>query len=444
MITLAYLGEPSIESLSGILFVHNLDGDFESASAYKNGKLIKRAVSKTDKAANNKSTDGSCIEDRIAYLTVYGVEGYEEFFQGECIGGTTVVVNTSGGGIDTSTNGNTDFYIPSVDDGLSPSGGGGSSTSGGNDNNTPDAVISPDPFWPENVSPSSSVMLSLLSDLQLTLQEEQYLESLPENSLILYQMRAYLDQNNKSPEAKDFIKEAISAGIEGGEVDFEDRIIYNLSDRPCQDAIIKSVVGVSSNFTNAINSTFNTNDRLNLKFTSLDISSGDPARTAPFPQGSQASYSINIQFDNNYLDKATNVSIASNALHEMVHAYLINLYITSQMSAQSDNYNDLLNAFIAYYDNQVQDTATTLDNEIHNAMKDFINKLAQSLNQYCIDNNIPNTDLAFCEKMIWSTMYGTDLFNQVLTPQQQIEYGNTDAIEQDNNQNYSPKGTACN
>jgi len=355
-----------------------------------------------------------------------------------------VVVNTSGGGIDTSTNGNTDFYIPSVDDGLSPSGGGGSSTSGGNDNNTPDAVISPDPFWPENVSPSSSVKLSLLSDLQLTLQEEQYLESLPENSLILYQMRAYLDQNNKSPEAKDFIKEAISAGIEGGEVDFEDRIIYNLSDRPCQDAIIKSVVGVSSNFTNAINGTFNTNDRVNLKFTSLDIPSGDPARTAPFPQGSQASYSINIQFDNNYLDKATNVSIASNALHEMVHAYLINLYITSQMSAQSDNYNDLLNAFIAYYDNQVQDTATTLDNEIHNAMKDFINKLAQSLNQYCIDNNIPNTDLAFCEKMIWSTMYGTDLFNQVLTPQQQIEYGNTGAIEQDNNQNYSPKGTACN
>lgn len=109
------------------------------------------------------------------------------------------------------------------------------------------------------------------------------------------------------------------------------------------------------------------------------------------------------------------------------------------MSAQSDNYNDLLNAFIGYY----EDTATTLDNEIHNAMKDFINKLADSLNQYCINNNIQNTDLAFCKKMIWSTMYGTDLFTQVLTPQQQIDYGNTGAIQQDNNQNYNPKGTAC-
>ncbi|WP_028376940.1 hypothetical protein [Leeuwenhoekiella sp. MAR_2009_132] len=229
MITLAYLDEPSIESLSGILFVHNLEGDFESASAYKNGKLIKRAMSNPNKTANNKSTDSDCVEDRIAYLTVYGIQGYEKFFQGECIGGTTVVVDTSGGGMDTSTNGYTDFYIPAVDDGFIPGGGSGSNTGGGNGNNLPDAVISPDPFWPENVSPSSSVMLSLLSDLQLTLQEEQYLDNLPNESLLLYQIRAFLDQNNKSPEAKGFVREVIAVGIEGGgEVFLEDRIINTL------------------------------------------------------------------------------------------------------------------------------------------------------------------------------------------------------------------------
>lgn len=153
---------------------------------------------------------------------------------------------------------------------------------------------------------------------------------------------------------------------------------------------------------------------------------------------------MSIEFDNTYLDNATNISIASNALHEMVHAYLINLYITGQMSSQTDDYNDLLNAFIDFYDDQVLDTAATLDNEIHNAMEDFIDKLAYSLNQYCLNNNIDDASLEFCKKMIWSSMYGTDLFNQVLTTQQQIEYGNIGATEQDNLQSNNPKGTPCN
>lgn len=42
-----------------------------------------------------------------------------------------------------------------------------------------------------------------------------------------------------------------------------------------------------------------------------------------------------------------------------------------------------------------------------------------------------------------STMYGYDLFQQILTPQQQIDYGNIGAIEADNMQSQNPKGTPC-
>ncbi len=79
-------------------------------------------------------------------------------------------------------------------------------------------------------------------------------------------------------------------------------------------------------------------------------SNGNPVFTDPTIYGNSSNYHININYDNTYLASATDLSVAANAVHEMTHAYFINLYITGSMSANSANYNDLLNAFINFYD----------------------------------------------------------------------------------------------
>ncbi|EDM45413.1 hypothetical protein SCB49_06387 [unidentified eubacterium SCB49] len=128
----------------------------------------------------------------------------------------------------------------------------------------------------------------------------------------------------------------------------------------------------------------------------------------------------------------------------MIHAYLINYAITGQMQLEENsNFNELLNAFILFYDDQTPDTATTLDDEIHNTMNDFIDTMALSLLAYATAQGYDDVDVSFCKKLCWGTMVGTDLFEEVLSSSQQLEYENIAAIEQDNILNENPKGTSC-
>ena len=85
----------------------------------------------------------------------------------------------------------------------------------------------------------------------------------------------------------------------------------------------------------------------------------------------------------------------------------------------------------------------------HNSMNEFIDNMGQSIFAYSQKKGY-SASPEYCQKLAWSTMYGTDLFEQILTNQQQQEYGNIGAREQDN-QNYQeedPKGEdrneACN
>ncbi len=240
-----------------------------------------------------------------------------------------------------------------------------------------------------------------------------------------------------TPENKDFVEQMINNSTNGVDVDFSKNIIYGIN-KPCQKDIIKNLMNSTSPFINNINQIFLTSDKVNIKFSNGSIPS---ANAATFPPYQSAKHTIEIRFDNGYLDSATNLSIATTTLHELVHAYLINLYLNGQLNSLGSDYNSLLNAFIAFYDKQVDDTYNTLDNELHNAMKDFISKMANALYNYSQSQNISVTP-DYCHQLAWGSMYGTNLFQTVLTQQQQIDYGNTAAIEQDNLA--GAKGNSCN
>jgi hypothetical protein len=257
-------------------------------------------------------------------------------------------------------------------------------------------------------------------------------------------IHAYLD-DNCTDESKDFTQLAKDAIDEGGEVDFDMEIIYTIN-KPCQKEIVKNIMNLTSDLTNIINDTFDTSDKANVKFWNGDIATGDPAQTSTSYVGSPENFIIKIKFDNAYLDTATDLSIVANTMHELVHAYFLNLYLKNELVSTSSDYEDLLDAFITFYDNMVQDTFNTLDNEWHNAMNDFVDKIGGTIYAYAQENNIENVDLEYCKNLAWGTMHGNEIFYEILSESEQDHAENIIITEQ-NNTEYAPsypiKGTPC-
>lgn len=236
-----------------------------------------------------------------------------------------------------------------------------------------------------------------------------------------------------------FGEDALATMCEGGSVDYAKKILNEIS-KPCQKQIIQKVLNTASPFTNLINQTFNTSMVMNLRLFNSEN------QNAPFLARTQGSISGNpcratIEFDNDFLEESTNLGIAAATLHELVHAYLIQLYDNGQLASTSADYIPLLNAFLTHLEERTPDTANALDNEMHNVMQHFINKLGQSLYNYATSQNI-NVTGEECIGMMWGTMAGYSLFTEMLTPEQQEAYYNLSGYEE---QGVIPpaKGTVC-
>jgi hypothetical protein len=251
------------------------------------------------------------------------------------------------------------------------------------------------------------------------------------------------DEYNNPFGNKNFVIEAINALKQGGEVDFPRNIIYAFN-MPCQKQIVKDIIDNCSPFTNLIYQTFNTDDRANIKFTIGSNLDDAPAATSSTYSGGSEKPVITIRFDTDYLNTATNLSIVAATLHELVHAYLMSLYIKGTLVATNSEYETLLNAYILFYANQSQETFDPLDEAMHDAMEDFINPMANSIYNYALSKNISGANPDFCLKLAWGGMHGYNLFTQSLTleQQQQQQYETVTAIEQENAS--GAKGTPCN
>ncbi len=354
----------------------------------------------------------------------------------------------SGGGFDSTINGFGTYDPTGVVNWIVGTGvwsGGGSPTDGEN-YYSPEEYVNYDGIVFLDTSPVLTNQLNSGKAYKITMQigailnlsnnEFNYLINDYETALIILNIL----NHDSSESNKSFVLEMINANINGADVDFIKNVIYGIN-KPCQKQIVKDVIGTCSPFTELIQQTFDSTDKVNIRFTSEDNLGGN-AVTSPVFSGTPDNFTIKIKFDNAFLDNSTNLGMAATTLHELVHAYLINLYIKGTLVATNSNYNTLLNAFINFYNNQVQDTFDPLDNEIHNAMRDFISKMGNSLYNYALSKNI-NVTADYCEKLAWGTMSGYDLFTLSLTAEQQIENNNIYAYEQDNIQPQA-EGTPCN
>ena len=317
--------------------------------------------------------------------------------------------------------------------GWTPNTNNGTGTHGGGFGNSGSTVITAPIVDDENVLASN-----FIANLDLSPEENVWLNN---HFSIKLNVIDYLEVNHTQTDY-DFVNEAIDALRNGGEVDYPNKIIYTIN-KPCQKQIVKDILAISSPLTNLIKSTFDSTDKVNLKFYNGTIPDGNPAQTNHIIVGTPPeNYIIQIKFDDTYLDNATDLSIIAVTLHELVHAYLTDLYIKNQLIATDQSYNTLLNAFINFYKNKDENTYTTFDLEMHNAMKSFISKMANSIYNYALSKNITGVTPGFCEQLAWGTMNGTSLFQTSLTIDQQHDYETITAIEQDNIA--GAKGTPCN
>ena len=271
------------------------------------------------------------------------------------------------------------------------------------------------------------------------------------NNIFNYLVSQYFNQ-----QALDFVMELIdyvnyyniTFDYELNEIiDFNNKIFY-LIDKPCQNQIVKDILTVSSPLTDLINQTFNSSEKVNVKFSNGNLPDNDGdglpdgnAYTNPFYSGNANNFSISIRFDNSFLETSTDLGIVAVTLHELIHAQLIQLYIKGELISTSTQYEDLLNAFIAFYNDPNQNTFDPLDNEIHNAMNNFIEQIGNSIYNYANSKNI-NVSAQYCINLAWGTMSGTELFQEVLTQTEQINNNNIFAYEQDNMAQAT--GTPCN
>ena len=242
----------------------------------------------------------------------------------------------------------------------------------------------------------------------------------------------FLHLKKWSSEAKTFTKAAIEALMDDKTLEFEALIeLINGMDKDCQALIFyKSILKVNSTFTNLIKSSYLALNKPNIGFIDIAVGEGEPAltssegaRTQPHLGTSKSGEpTVIIEFNNDYLDQATDLGLVNTLYHELLHAHILNLYHEGKLLTKYPGYTSLNTALNNYYSDDTHVIfGEAYIQEMHNIYVDFIDLLAGSLVEYATTYNISGIDLDYAKKLVWGGLKGNNVFTDNLTTAQQNE-----------------------
>jgi hypothetical protein len=247
-------------------------------------------------------------------------------------------------------------------------------------------------------------------------------------------------------EALDFVKIIIES-LDEDNFTFDELVqLRNNLNKVCQaNQIVSFVSNTDSPIVNFVPLVFSRNDEYNLAFEDVDIPSDLQANANTIlPLGLDFNSSITggaiIQFDNNYLDNATDLSIVMTAAHEFVHVYLAYLYSEGQLLIAYPEYTDLNTAFSAYQNDSSAENGGLLGDAMHYVYDDFLDWITQSVFTYATNNNIEGATEEYCNKLVIGSHENTDAFQNLNTTNQNA-YSIIAINEQDGTA--PAKGTKC-
>ena len=189
---------------------------------------------------------------------------------------------------------------------------------------------------------------------------------------------------------KQEFEKAIEALMNGGSVNFEEKIIIDINNN-CQKAIALESFVNSSPLTKLITTLFAGNNDIDyiIKGDNLNKASNINNRISAVTMKvvlydrNKHSCFIQTTLDNDYLATATDLSIARTIAHESIHAALVymlleGMFIMSSGDIQSD-YIDLMNGFLNYLEtNQILEYSGAQ----HEIMIELIDSIATLLSNF--------------------------------------------------------------
>jgi len=203
-----------------------------------------------------------------------------------------------------------------------------------------------------------------------------------------------------------------------------------MEDSPCQAKVIYKALFVDSSFTNTFKEALIKPNNWHINFKDLDTGEGEPpmqnntgARVLPSIE-THPDYgrTVILEFNNDHLNQATNLGYINTLYHEMLHAYILHLHLKGELLNVYPQYLDLNTAMQNFLSDLENETLGIIyEKEMHNIYVDFIDLLANSLLQYCLDNNITGVNLTYAKKLVWGGLNGNDIFYNNLTTEQQID-----------------------
>ncbi|MGB3592097.1 MAG: hypothetical protein WBA16_10475 [Nonlabens sp.] len=248
---------------------------------------------------------------------------------------------------------------------------------------------------------------------------------------------AFLKEEGFSEEAKEFAREAIKAVKDGGEVDFENKSIYDVTVPVCLKDIVDRFKPQHFDGLNTGNFDLALKQQLNVATTTLSLfdniggygfkftsTPGTPISNGNVPNGTTtASFSnvngssrlsmITINIDSGYIIAATDLGIARTVIHELVHAYLFYTVDSDPNSSLSQK-----------LDLAISDANNNASAGQHNLMSDqFVGAIAIALEAW---HNNPRTNPDVYDNMAWSgaMMLSAAFGSKLQDFQEQIEQRN--------------------
>ncbi|WP_047789869.1 hypothetical protein [Tenacibaculum mesophilum] len=205
-------------------------------------------------------------------------------------------------------------------------------------------------------------------DNSLSLSELNFLSD-SNNLATTKEVEAFLFENTTS-EAKTFAKQAIKALTNGGEVDFDDRIINNLTGKAkcVYEKLLSSGI---SNYHNMITDLFIEfgDNNIGGRDLTFKMSSELPDNIWGDTKKDDETGDYIIFINSNVMSRISSIEVAAVLVHEISHAFL------------GKHYNDSNASFSDLYQNYINDT--DIENFSHDIMKDqFINRMATVLKNY--------------------------------------------------------------
>jgi hypothetical protein len=220
---------------------------------------------------------------------------------------------------------------------------------------------------------------------------------------------------------------------------------------PCVQSILAKLTGLKQRKFKQIFEKFGGIDgEFIINFEVVDLIDNDPTKLAEtnFAKDDQYYTKFDILVKKDYLNEGTDISIAATILHEMAHAYLINL-VGDRRYKGSDEINSYPNMFDSYV------KLLNIENPQH---EDIAGKLlypmAGALQEYATKIPVPEGTKPdqFYTDLAWGGLYETKTFQEVFKgkPEDKLRIFDANKAEDTNvtqtdwkNNSVKPKGTPC-